>query len=267
MENFIQLVKYPTPLEVGGIESLSIGDNFNLLFKEFSTSVDKKLSALSKSVHDVNIDHVIRHVKNNGVLYVKNTGAQILTPEGFSPGMGNMMAHTTAVVNGVYIITSLKTESSRLYDWMKQIIKNGRIDRGFGWTISDFTRALEQTENFIKNLPDRSRQATYSLGQVYVSFEEFYSVVNTFNNTVRTLGGRDVEMIAKDLANVYELGQLLVKKIKTNDILLSPESITDIEEVVNKFVHLTNICGAIMVLLNELTAVFTAQAKTITELK
>jgi len=267
MENFIQLVKYPEPMSVQGFEALSIGDSFNLFFKEFSTSVDKKMAALSKSVHQVNIDHAKKHIKSAGVMYVKNTGQEILTPEGFAPGMGSMMAHTKSVIAGVYLIASLRTESARLYDWMKQILTQGRVDQSFGWTISDFGRAVDRTENFIKNLPDRGRSVRYTLGQVYMSFEEFYDVVNEFNHTVSTLGGRDVEMIARDLSNVYSLSQLLVKKVKSSEFTLPLEGINDIEAVVNKFINLTNICGAVMVLLNELTAVFTAQADAICKMK
>ncbi|MNF11597.1 hypothetical protein D3C80_2128430 [compost metagenome] len=80
------------------------------------------------------------------------------------------------------------------------------------------------------------------------------------------LNARDVELTAKELSNVYDLGTLLVNKIHANDIVLKEEAIADIESVVNRFVELTNIAGAMMVLLNELTAVFTDQAKTIAKL-
>lgn len=267
MENFIELVKRPTPMSVQGFEALSIGESFNLFFKEFSTSIDKKMATLSKSIHAVDFQHVAKHIRDNNVLYVKNTGHEILTPEGFAPGMGNMMAHTKAVVEGVYIISSLKTEASRLYDWMKQILRNGRLDQSFKWTVGDFGNAVLKAENFIRNLPDNGRSVKYTLGQVYISFEEYFDCVNTFNSVVKTLGSRDVEMIAKDLSSIYDLGQLLVKKIQANDIRLTEQSVSDIEAVVNKFIELTNISGALMVLLNELTAVFTAQGDAIKHMR
>lgn len=267
MENFIQLVKHPEHLSVQGFEALSIGESFNLFFKEVANSIDKKMATLSKSIHPVDIDHVRKYLTKNNILYVKNTSLEILTPEAFTPGMGNMMAHTKALTEGVYVITTLKTEAARLYDWLKQIIKNGRMTTQFSWSIGDFGNAVTKAENFVRNLPDNGRQVRYNLGQVYISFEEFYEATNLFNNYVKTIGGRDIELMAKDLSNVYDLGQLLVKKIHANDIRFSQQAIDDIEAVVNKFIELTNISGALMVLLNELTAVFNAQAEALMKLK
>lgn len=266
MENYIELVKYPQPMSVTGFEALSVGEKFNLFFKEFSGSIDKKLGIFSKSVHAVDYSPVQKRIEG-GLLYVKNTGVEILTPEGFAPGMGNMMAHTKSVTAGIYLISSLKTEASRLYDWLKQIIRNGRIDDTFRWTIGDFGSQVTKAENFIRNLPNHSRSVRYNLGQVYISFDEMFDTMNTFNNQVRLIGARDVELISKELTSVYELGGLLVKKIQANDIVIGEQGIADVESVVNKFIELTNICGAMMVMLNELTAVFNAQIKTLSEVK
>lgn len=260
-------VKYANNVSVTGFEALSIGDKFDLFFKEISTSIDKRMGALAKSIHVVDFQSVQKKLQREEVLYVRNTSTEILTPEGYVPGMGNMMAHTAAVTDAVYVISSLKTEASRLYDWLKQIISKGRMDTEFRWTIGEFGMAVTKAEDFVKNLPDNSRNLHYNLGQVYISFDEVWAVMNTFNNSVRTLGARDVEITAKVLSDVYSLGQLLVRKIHANDIMLSPEAIGDIERVVNKFAELTNISGAMMVLLNELSAVFSSQLKTLSGLK
>ena len=266
MENYIQLVKNPAPLTVQGFEALSIGESFNLFFKEITFSVDKRLATLSKSVHKVDVSGAENNIKTKKLMYVKHSGVQLLTPQGYRSGMANMAAHSQAACGGVYIISSLKTEASRLYHWLKQILKTGRMDRSFSWTVSDFDKALSHAENFIKNLPPVDRQAQFPLGQVYVSFEEFFEVTNNFNNAVGMLAARDIELTAKELTNVYELGSLLVAKIHANDIVLSTTAISDIESIMNRFIELTNIAGAMMVLLNELTAVFTDQAKTLAKL-
>ena len=260
-------VKYANNVSVTGFEALSIGDKFDMFFREMSTAIDKRMAAIAKSIHVVDFQSVQKKLEREEVLYVRNTATEILTPEGYIPGMGNMMGHTKAVTDSVYIISSLKTEASRLYDWLKQIITKGRMDTEFRWTIGEFGQAVSKAEDFVKNLPDQSRNLRYNLGQVYISFDEAWSVMNTFNNSVRTLGARDVEITAKILNDVYGLGQLLVRKIKANDIMLTPEAINDIEHVVNKFAELANISGAMMVLLNELSAVFSSQLKTLSELK
>lgn len=266
MENYIQLVKQPAPFTVQGFEALSIGESFDLFFKELSISVDKRLATLSKSVHKVDFSNAENNIRTKKLLYVKHTGVQILTPEGYRVGMANMAAHSKAVSGGVYVISSLKTEASRLYHWLKQILKTGRVDTSFRWSVTDFSQAVDSCENFIKNLPVSDTQVTFPLGQVYVSFEEFFEVVNGFNSNVAQLAARDVELTARELSNVYDLGSILVRKIRENDIVLSEMAISDIEDVVNRFVQLTNIAGAMMVMLNELTAVFTEQAKALAKL-
>lgn len=262
MENLIQVALTPTSTSIHGFEALSLGDKFSLFYKEMTLTTDKRLALLNKSVHKVDITAAQKNIKAKNILYVKKTTTQLLVPEGYRPGLGSMAAHTKAVREGVYIITSLKTEAGRLYDWLKQIIKTGRMDKSYQWNVTDFDKALESSVNFLKTLPPRDRQVTYPLGQVYISFEEFYEIVSGFNHSVEMIGSRDAEIIAKELTAVYDLGSLLTTKIKANDLVLSPEAILDIETSCNRFVDLCNLAGANMVLLNELTAVFKAQADT-----
>lgn len=266
MENYFNLVKRPTPLSVQGFEALSIGESFNLFFAELNKTIDKRLAMLSKSVHRVDLGPAEKNIASKKLLYVKCAGTQMLVPEGYRVGMGNMTAHASAVIDGVFIITSLKTEASRLYHWLKQVIKTGRIDRSYNWTVTDFDKALANCVNFIKNLPRTDHAQAYPLSQVYISFEELYSTVSHFNNAVSMIGARDAEIIAKELNGVYELGTLLHKKIKANDLILSESAIRDVENVTNRFVDMTNLCGAMMVLMNELTAVFEDQVATLAKL-
>ena len=262
----VSTVTRPDPLSVMGTEGLSVGESFGLFFKEFSTSIDKRMAILSKSVHKVDFSAAENNVRSKKVLFVKCGGIQVLTPQGFRPGLANMSAHTQAVTGGVYLISSLKTEATRLYHWLKDIVRTGRMDSSFKWTVSDFDQAMEEAINYIKNLPTQDRQTRYPLAQVYVSFEEFFENVASFNNTVGMIGARDIQLITRELTNVYDLGNLLVAKIKSNDLVLNEAGIGDIESVVNRFVALTNISGVMMALLNELTQVFTEQSKTVAQL-
>lgn len=263
----LQEVKDQELIKVQGIEGMSIGESFSAFFKEFSTSIDRRMAVLAKAVHTVNYEPTQKYLKDNEILYVKNTGVEILTPECYTPGFGNLNTHVRVLVDGVYVISSLKTESSRLYDWLKQIVKKGRVDKSFNWTISDFDRVLYPIENYIKNMPEDGRRNKYNLGQVYVNFDECFGSIHQFNTIVKTMGSRDAELINRELTNCYEIGQLLVKKIHANDISISPEAIVDIELVVNNFIALTNLAGVLMTLLNEMTAVFNSQIETLNKLK
>lgn len=267
MENYIQLVKNEaSPLSIQGLEGLSIGESFKLFFKELALSTDTRLATLSKSVHKVSLSPAEANIRGKKLLYVKCTGAALLVPEGYRPGLANMAAHTKAVTNGVFIITSLKTEASRLYHWLKDIINTGRIDSSFRWTVTDFDKALMEALDFVKGIPENNNKQTYPLGQVYISFEEFFETVTRFNIAASTIGARDTEVLAKELTGVYELGELMVTKIKANDLVLSESAIREVESIVNRFIGFTNLAGAMMTLLNELTAVLEDQVKTISKL-
>lgn len=256
---FIQAVREPSPLEVTGVEEMSLGESFGLFFKEFSTSIDRKLASMGGSVHTVDGNKLRRAVESRKIMYVKNTGKDITVPGAYVPGIANMMMHTKGTVEGVFLISSLKTEAVRLYDWLKHMIKVGRADTNFKWSISNFDVAIDQADHFIRNLPDTTRRTRCPLGDVYVNFEEMYDVIDTYNSVVKNLNARDAEIAAKELRNTYELGNLLIAKIQSNELTFDKRTITELQFVFNKFVELTNLCGAMMTLLNELSAVLRAQ--------
>lgn len=263
---FIAAVKNPDPLTVTGVEELSVGESFTLFFKEFSTSIDRKFAGLSKPVHMVDSNSLRAAIKNRNINYLKNTGVDVVVPANYTPGIANMMMHTKGVVEGVFLISCLKTEAVRLYDWLKQIVKTGRPATQFRWSVTNFDVAVDRGTDFIKSLPDENRRLKSPLGQVYVNFEEMFDVMDTFNAMVKTLGARDAEVAAKELQNVYEMGQLLIEKIKSNELTFDKAVVLDIEITINAFVNLTNVCGAMMTLLNELSAVLREQIKTVVKL-
>lgn len=266
MENYIALIKKPDLLSVMGAEKLSVGESFGLFFKEFASSVDRRVANLSKSVHVVDTNALRRTLQSRKTNFVKNVGVPILVPEAYSPGIANMMAYTKGVCEAVYMVSSLKTETVRLYDWLKQFIKMGRADSAFRWSISNFDSAMDRSVQFVRGLSDDSRYKKCPLGEVYISFDEMFAVLDTYNVQVKLLGPRDPELAARELTRVYELGQLLVDKIKGNDLVVDTAAITEVELVINRFVELTNLCGALMTLLNELNAVFKEQIDQVSRL-
>lgn len=263
---FIAAVKSPDRLSVTGVEELSVPESFSLFFKEFSTSIDRKIASFSKSVHAVDSDTLRRAVKNRNINYLKNTGIDIPVPANYSPGIANMMMHTKGVTEGVFLVSCLKTEAARLYDWLKQIVKKGRPETQFRWSVSNFDVAVTRAADFVRGLPDENRRHKAPLGNVYVNFEEMFDTMDCFNSVVKQLGARDTEMAAKELKNTYEMGQLLIEKIKSNELTFDKQVVIDIEITINNFIELTNLCGAMMTLLNELSAVLREQINTVVKL-
>lgn len=263
-KDFIERIKNPQLLSVLGAEKLSVGESVGLFFSEFGASIDRRLASFEKSVITLDVEKFRKTIQRKEILFVKNAGLPVIVPETYTPGLGNMMAYTQFVAtDGVYLVSSMKTEAIRLYDWLKQLIKTGRPETRFRWTITNFDTVLDRSEQFLKGLPSNPHRKTCTLGEVYVNFEELYSVLETYNVSAKLLGARDVEMASRELSRVYELGQLLVEKIKTNDLVVDEKNLTEVELVVNRFVEFTDICGAMMTLLNELAAVFRDQTETI----
>lgn len=263
----IDAVKNYEPLALAGIESLSLGEGIRLFFTEMGLAVDKKVAAFSRPVHPVDISKLRNMVARKEISFVKNSAVGITVPTNYTPGIANMMAHTKGAVEGVYLLGSLRTETSRLYDFLKQMIRTGRADKRFKWTIGNLDESIASADAFIKQLPDEQRRLKVPLCEVYVNFPEMIETLDVYNTSLKTLSARDTEIVARELNSAYKLGELMIEKIKANELVFERSVLTDLELTVNNFVRLVDICGAMMTLLNELSAVFREQVKEVVAMK
>lgn len=263
----IDAVKNYQPIEIAGLESMSLGESIGAFFTEMGLSVDKKIAAFSRPVHTVDISKLRNMVARNEINFVKNSAVGITVPTNFTPGIANMMAHVKGAVEGVFLLGALRTETSRFYDFLKQMIKTGRADKRFKWTVGNMDESILNAETFVKELPDEQRRLKVPMSEVYVNFPEMLSVMDIYNTSLKTLNARDVEIVARELSNAYHLGELLIEKIKTNELTFERSVLTDLEFTVNNFVRLVDLCGALMTLLNELSAVFREQVKEVIAMK
>jgi len=259
MENYVQLVKERELMKIIGNEKLSVTESFDLFLTEFGRTVDRRLASFAGSVHKVDVDRLRKAVTSRTINFVKNAGVDLPVPHLYEPGLASMMAYSKGVTSGVFLISSLKTESVRLYDWLKQLIRLGRPETSFRWSISNFDTAVDRAEGFVKSLPEEGRAKSFPMGKVYLNFGEMQEIMTGYNAQANLLSARDVELTSRQMTDVYELGQLLVKKIKNNDIILDQNHIIEVESILNRFVDLVTLCGALMTLMNELCAVFKAQ--------
>lgn len=266
MFDMINEVKQPQLLAITGVESLGLRESLSLFFNEFNRSIDRKMAGLKSSIHEIDYRSTQRYLETKNILFVRNAGVEITVPEYYSGAMGEMEAYVRHLINGLFVVNSLKTETTRLYDWLKNIVKRGRMDKSFSWAISDFDQCLEQTETFIKEL-DSNNKAKFPLDQVYLQFNDAFMLINQYNQAAKSLKARDIEILSRDITAVYDIGSLLVTKVENNDIVLDKESLVDIQLVINNYVNLVNVAGVITGLLNELTAVFEAQLSEFRKMK
>lgn len=255
--NFVSHVQNPVKLHVAGMEEIGVGESLRLFFEEFFTETDRKLAQFKSSLHTINWEPVEKQLKARNVLFINNATKRIPTPTYFQGGEGEMNYYIDNVIAAVTVVEGYKTEIQRFYDWMKKILKLGRIDKAYAWTITDYDGQVGKVSKFIKDLEEG--QKSHKLGDVYVNFPEAFGLMNRFNQVVKSIGARDAEVMARDLKNVYEVGNLLVNKIKAGDIVVDAYVIKGVQEKVNLFNELTAIVGASLGLINETTAVFDSQ--------
>lgn len=255
--NFVSHVKNPVMLHITGAEELGVGESLRLFWEEFFTETDRKLAQFKSSLHTINWQPVEKQLKANNVLFINNATKRIPTPTYFEGGEGEMAYYVENVIAGITVVEGFKTEIQRFYDWMKKILKLGRIDQAYKWTITDYDSQVGKVTQFIKDLSEGTKQ--HKLNEVYVNFQEAFGLMNRFNQAVKSIGARDAEIMARDLKNVYELGNLLINKIKNNDIVVDAYVIKGVQEKVNLFNELTAVVGGCLGMINETAAVFDSQ--------
>ena len=268
MNQLVEEVKSPQRIgfDITGVEKLNLGESFSLFFKEFSLNVDKKMAALKSTIHAVDYKPTKEYIAKNNILFVKNAGVKITTPEYFNGEFQGMEAYVSMLLKGVFVINGLRSETNHLYMWIKSIIKTGRMDKSFKWGVTDYDTAYQEVHSSIKAL-EPSKRIGFPLDQVYLRFEDCFDLIDQYNNAIKNIKSRDVEVLSKEISAVYNLGSLLVTKIQTGDMLISEQAINDIQNVVNEYIDIVNTCGVVMGLLNELTAVFTTELSEFKKMK
>jgi len=255
--NFVSHVKNPVTLHVAGIEDLGFGEALNLFFKEFFTETDRKLAQFKSSLHTINWQPVEQDLSKRKVLFVNNANVRLPVPTYFNGGEGEMAYYVDNIVGAVIVVEGFKTEIQRFYEWMKKVVKLGRIESAYKWTVTGYDSHVGKVSAFIKELEEGPKTA--KTGEVYINFQEAFGLMNRYNQACKGIGARDAEVMARDLKNVYEVGNLLVSKIKNGDIIVDAYVIKGVQEKVSMFNELTSIVGGCLGLMNELSAVFDSQ--------
>lgn len=242
--------------KINGNESLSVADNFRFFFKELSVGFDKKVAGLSHSAHVVDVKPLVNAIPS--INYFRHELDLIPVPAFFDPNKMNWETYCANVNTAPFLISTLSTEASRFYDWLKEIASRGVVARSFSYTIASTDESVAKATAFIKSLSE-TKNSKVRLNQVYESPGQAVDLIGQFNSTVMMLKPRDIEVTTKQLDLVYKIGELLADKIKSGDIVLNADSLETIQKRIDSFVNLVNITGAMSGMLNELTAVFKEQ--------
>lgn len=259
LQVFEEYKKYGSRLNlngVDGLEALSIPERVRFFFKESSLGIDRLMGKISFNIHQVDTSKISKVDKN--VNFLRHTADAITIPAYFNQKVCDWPTYQKKVLQSVLLASQLNNEAERFYSWLKDIIKTGKVSKLYQFSITDFDTLVAESSEFIHAL-QKADSNKKPLGELYDSFGKMQEEINKFNTNVKPLKARDVEILDKTFNNIYDLGSLLYRKIEASDIVLSVTDLEILKERIQMIVETLNVTGAMVGLLNELTAVYRSQ--------
>lgn len=253
LETYMQGKTIPVFEYVAGEEKLSFPEHLKEWFTGIYLAIQKLYAKFTFNIHNVNMGMELSRLNRDPALFHKHGQVACPTPEYFVRTPMWMTDYVNALKDTPVLLDILKTESSTMYTRMKQFAATGKAPPRFRWVVSDTDMVIARAEKFMEGL--QQNRGEYKLKEVYSNVAEIISVVDTYNATVKNFKSRDSEMLSNDLKRVYDISSIAVEKLKIGDIPASQDEILTIEDMFKTFSRLTNITGAMLVLLNEMAAV------------
>ena len=252
------------PYSVAGVEALTIPERVKFFFKESSLNIDQLMSKISFNIHQIDVDKLSKNVRT--VNFLKNTAAPLTVPAYYNPSVCSWKTYQDSVLQSVLLAIHLNKEADDFYNWLKNIAKTGKVARLYQFSVSDFDQLVSDCDEFISSLkPSDSKRKP--LGELYDNFGLMGEHIARFNLNVKPLKARDVEILDKTFNNIYDIGNLLYRKIEANDIVISKDDLDLVKDRIQMVVKALNVTGAMVGLLNELTAVYRSQIDEVSNLK
>lgn len=262
---FVEEIRNPTLQSVSGCEALTFVERLGTYVGEFSLGIDKRFASFNSSIHK--IDYTRARIKANSLNYFKVEQEAIPVSEMFDPSKMTWEHYVNYVLNGIPLVTNLKDETGRMYDWIKSVAATGKVGRSFRYSLSVMDELVSSCEDFVtKGLtPNNHRQAR--IRDIYPSWNSMFQLVDRYNKNVNTLKGRDIEIISKQLDQIKHMGDLIVKKIKANDIVVTEIDMNELADSFDYFNRAVNAAGAMAGLINELRDTLAGQCEAVLNLK
>ncbi|UVD32181.1 hypothetical protein [Vibrio phage phiKT1028] len=268
MENYyLNLLLQPS--DVTGNEAFGIPkfltpvEGFRMRFSNLSLELDKKIASMSSSVHVVKYDAAQR--RSASLSYIDMAKKQLAVPVHFDPRKMKWEDYIKSCYGAVSLVDAFKTDSGRFYDWMKEIAAKGKVSGTFRYTISSTSAQIDRVESFIQSLGNNKKDLTQPLKTLYPSFNVMFKTINDFNVNVSMIKARDAEIIARQLKLNAELGELVLQRIISNDIVLNESDVEIIKRVFDDFERYMNLTGALVGLLNETSSVLQDQCNVLAD--
>ncbi|WNY41041.1 hypothetical protein [Klebsiella phage YC1] len=262
--SFIEQVKQPVIFGIDGSEKLSVGESLSLKMTEISRGFKEAFRQLKSSAHTIDYGKTAKHLA--AVNYFKHTMVPLTGPAYFDPEKTEWSYYVKMVSSTALLLSTALTESGRIYKWLKDVAKTGTVGSSFWFSVTKTDTLANDLQSFMEGIQS-SRNTHHRLNQFYDSFKSFYDTVEHFNGAVSGIKSSDIRSLADRIDEVYHLGNIIVDKIKTSQLVFDKDSLKTLQDTINTYNTLINVTGAGLVLLNELTAVFESQTAELGKLK
>lgn len=256
--SFILQVQKPLLISVNGTEGLSVGESLGLKLSEIGQGMKEAFRTLKSSAHVIDYRPTAKHLLK--VNYFKHTMVPLTGPSYFDPDKENWAYYVKMISTVSLLISTAITESGRIYKWFKDVAKTGKVGTPFWYSVSKTDNLVNDLQSFMEGLKE-TRNVTHRLNQYYDSFREFYEIIDHFNISAGSIKSADIQSLSERVSDVYEVGDIVVNKIKESLMVLDRDQVNKLQSVMNDYNRLINVTGAGIILFNELTAVLETQAK------
>lgn len=244
---------------VEGNEALTFGENLVSFFKEVSLGIDAfNAKNFNSSVHTVQGIDVWKNfaAKND---YFSVASKHIPSPVFFNAGKISFKDYVALVLRAVPILKLVSTQADVVYRNVKQAAVNGRVSHSI--RNLDNNIMIDETKEKYEAVISDTGVYTRAVQDLYPSFGEAYNIAANFNDVVKTIQARDVELVSKQVDQVLYIVKLLKEKVDNNEIIFDRVQGTLLNDAISDLVANVTFAGKMINLLSDLTRVLQLQVQ------
>lgn len=242
---------------VGGNESLSVGERLTSFFKEMSLGLDAfNARNFNKSIHTLKGIEEWKKIAADNVYFsaaIKHIPAPVL----FDPRVWSFKDYVEFVLHAVPIVKLVDSQADNLYRGIKVAAAKGQVPFSIR-NVNDLNLIAQARNTFKENMKDTG-QFTRALNEMYPNFGNAYDIAYQFNNIVKTLGSRDIEIVSKRMDMVIEIVKLLKVKLDASDVILQPKEVESLNMAIEELVANASFAGVMLGRLADLNRVLQIQ--------
>lgn len=240
-----------------GAEALTLGERVTSFFKELSLGIDSfNAKHLNKSIHTLNGGEIWKQLALQNK-YFNVSIKHIPSPVFFNANKISFVDYVQLILKAVPILKLLDTQADNAYRAMKTCAATGKLPH----TIRNVDNLvlINETKELVDNLTENTGIHTRALSEFYPSFSVADGTVQRFNDIVKTLSSRDVEVTVKNVNMVMDIAKLLKRKIDSKDVELGEIEMTMLNDATNELITNVTFTGKLIGMLSELTRVMQLQ--------